>query len=378
MSHSDKKEPDLEDQDREENLEEKAGSEGAEPEVKDELAPEDPSETNPLDSELANDARFSRLMKMQSQFVTEEALRSTEEASKPKEAAPPAEDEFEEEELYEDEEFEEEEFEDDFEDDDYEDDSRPQGSAPASTPPPKEQAADPADSESEEEDPTDHRVAQLRKLNKTFVKKSDLEVKKGAGDAVVYKDTVVQVVVCPNCQSEEPRTQKICSQCGAKLPNITAVEEEKYNPGTLNVAVLKYYDAVKKLRAESWSVDEFVDFLHERQELSQAHVDGIHEVIDECGSEEWMPDATKLIRDAMDLLEVAIERMIVKVNDAVAEHVEVEEDNPDAPTLEEKILEIDFTPDLEDIKKSNGMMLDTLKKIDEFQKQAQADLEVSL
>lgn len=325
-----------------------------------------------FDAGMAGDARFSQLMKMQSQFVTEEALRSTEEKSQP---APPEEEPPEEDD----------DFDDDYEDDDYEDDER---QSPDSDPLSATESAEP-EAHQEAEVDTDHRVARLRKLRTTFVTEKDLEVSETTSDEPeVYREVKMKLVICPNCQAEESRFHKICSKCGAKLPNITAVEEEKYNPGTLNKAVTKYYDAVKKLRTETWTIDEFVNFMHEREELSRTRIDDLLEFIEECGSSEWLPDATKLILESTLMLEDAIAIMIDKVEEVKVDHAEWEAAESDLQdddemaepilTLEEKILEIDFQPELDSIKKSNDMMLETLKQIDQFQKQSQDELEVDL
>jgi hypothetical protein len=399
LSHSEEKEPNSEEQEVEKDS----------APVETEVAKEEPTEIAEENEPEVSDAsaetpvadhRLARLMKMRSQFVTEETLRSTEESSKPK--PPPAsesEEFLDDEEYYDDEEYDEE-F-DDFEDDDYEDEElRPKTAAASendSEPEEEEEEPDPE----EDEDDLDHRVAQLRKLNKTFVSKEDLNIKVDPDKKTeVFEQTQIKKVVCPNCQSEETRGQKICAQCGAKLP-ILLVEEEKYNPGTLNKAVMKYYDAVRQLRAETWTIDQFLDFLHDRYDLSKAQIDGLRDLIDECNSEEWLPDATKLIKDSTDKLETSILIMIDKVNEIVAGHVDFDPDdypledadgNPvDYPfededgniiefpmTLEDKILEIDFEPELEEIKRANEMMRQTLKKIDDFQKQAQEDLEVSM
>lgn len=391
MSHSEEKEPDSEE------LEVNKDSATAEPAESDAASEEknpEQEESSPARAQVS-DHRLARLMKMRSQYVTEEALRSTEEQSKPKPATPSEDEEFlDDEEYYDDEEFDEE-F-DDFEDDEYEDEELTGKEAARAE---KEDEPKPEETDEGDEEDADHRVAQLRKLRKTFVSEKDLNIEVDPNKAEVFKEVEIKKVVCPNCQSEETRGQKICTQCGAKLPKIL-VEEEKYNPGTLNKAVLKYYDAVKQLRAETWTIDQFTDFLHDRYELSKAQIDGLHELIEECGSSEWLPEATKLIFDSTQVLEDSILIMIDKVNEAVSLSefdpddypLEDADGNPiDYPfededgnviefplTLEERILEIDFQPELEEIKRANGMMLDTLKKIDEFQKQAQEDLEVSM
>lgn len=405
MSHSEERDPDSEEQAAEESAE--AAPEKAEQEDAQEGTPEqeDPEENQ---AEPA-DHRMAALMKMRSQYVTEETLRSTEEHSKPKPEPKPEDDEefLDDEEYYEDGEYDDEHYDEEFEDDDYEDEElRPREAArskPKSEPDdhPDPGAASAQAEEEEDDEELDHRVAQLRKLRKTFVTEKDLEIKAGpTNQADIFKDVEIKKVVCPNCQSEELRTQKICAQCGAKLPKLL-VEEEKYNPGTLNKAVLKYYDAVRQLRSEAWTIEQFLDFLHDRYDLSKAQIDGLHELIEECGSQEWLPDATKLIFESTDTLETAILVMIDKINEAVNGHVDFDPDDyplEDADgnlieypfededgnmiefplTLEEKILEIDFQPELEDIKRANGMMLNTLKLIDAFQKQAQEDLEVSM
>lgn len=337
------------------------------------------------------DPRFSRLAKMQSEYVTEEAIRSTEELSKPKAPPPGAEDEdFPVDEDYEDEEFDDEEYpeDEDFEDDEYEDEELRK---PRSRKSKEKKDEEP---EPEPEDDSDHRVAQLRKLRKQFVKKEDLDLKPGSGEQQVFAEAEVAIVICPNCQSEEPRTQKMCGECGAKLPNITAIQEEKYNPGTLNQAVMKYVNGVKNLKNGEWDADQFRDFLDQRRQLVEEQVDGLYELLEECGSEEWLPDATKLIYESTQVLEESISTMLVKVDEteqlqatlemeydelleACAEDEEAEP--PDPPlTMDERIRGVDFTPEIDEIKRANGMMLETLKLIDKFQKKAHEDLEVSM
>ena len=360
---------------------------------------------SPPPSAMSSDPRFSRLMKMQSRFVTEEALRSTEESSKPKPQGP---EEIDEEELegdYDDEEFDEEfdddeeEFDefDDYEDDDYEDEelARPSEAAeaaPTESAPAAEAPTEPEPEGKPEED-TDHKLAQLRKLNTTFVTEEDLEHAATMKEHTYYKDVEVAKVVCPNCQSEEKRTDKICSKCGAKLPNITSVREEKYNPGTLNVAVKKYYNAVEMLQDGTWEAEDFIEFLFERSELSAAHIDGIMEVIEESGSSEWLPQATKLIMDSTLLLEESIDIMLgkVKFTQDEQQHLEAEYDElclqyddlleqaeedeeieipePPEPPLEveERVKMINFADELESIRRANGMMLESLRLIDRFQ-----------
>ncbi|MFA5507282.1 MAG: hypothetical protein WC314_07525 [Vulcanimicrobiota bacterium] len=398
MSHSEEREPDSEEQAATEEHTVAAG----EPAEDGDQVSKSPAEdlASSEQPELA-DHRLAALMKMRSQFVTEETLRSTEEHSKPKPKPLPTDpgddDEFYDEGEYDDDEH----YDEEFDDDDYEDEElRPReaagGTAQVEPPEPEIEHLEEEEDDGEE---IDHRVAQLRKLRQTFVNEKDLEIKAGK-QAESYKETEVRKVVCPNCQSEELRSQKICAQCGARLPNIL-VEEEKYNPGSLNKAVLKYYDAVKHLRSEEWSIEQFTDFLHDRYELSKTQIDGLHELIEECGSQEWLPEATRLIFESTEMLETAILIMIDKVNEAVSSHVEFDPDdypledargNPieypfededgnlvEFPlTLEDRILEIDFQSELEEIKKANGKMLETLKMIDAFQKQAQEDLEVSM
>jgi hypothetical protein len=349
--------------------------------------PEMEPDPAPPVSGMASDPRFSRLMKMQSQYVTEEAIRSTEEKARPKKPEPVEEDES----YEDDDEFYDEDY-DDFEDDEYDDEDiapQPAEAVPVAT---VEVTQEP-EPEDEPEDDTDHRVAQLRKLNKEFVTEKDLK-ELPRKSAEFFQEAKIARVVCPHCQSEEIRTEKICTQCGARLPNITAVEEETYNPGTLNSAVLKYFDAVKKLKNETWSVDEFEDFLHERMELSRNHIDGLLELVEECGSSEWLPDGTKLIMESTMLLEESIENMLIKVEEARGEQHQLEAefdalllawdedsdaDPPEDPApLEVRIRMIDYQSDLDNIKKANGLLLNTLKIIDQFQKKAHEDLEVSM
>lgn len=345
---------------------------------------------------MTQDPRFSRLMKMQESYVTEEAIRATEEQAKPKEPDPPAEPDdeyYDEEEFLDDEEYIDDEEYDDFEDDEYEEPA--QAEVLPVAPPPELEAAD----DDEPVDDGDHRVAQLRKLRQQFVADKDMEVKAGPAPEV-FREIEVAKVVCPNCQSEEARTDKICSKCGAKLPNITAIEEERYNPGTMNVAVMKYVNAVKKLKEGAWDIDEFEDFLHEREQLSQAHIDGLIELIEESGAAEWLPDATKFLLDSTGMLEDAIANMIMKVEQVRDQQPTLEAEyaaqlaefeslldagkvkRADAPvppsSIEERITLVNFNPELDDINRSNDLLLNTLRLIDKFQKESDDEIEVSL
>jgi len=173
-----------------------------------------------------------------------------------------------------------------------------------------------------------------------------------------------------------------------------AVEEETYNPGTLNTAVLKYYDAVKKLRDGTWFVDEFEDFLHQRMELSSSHIDELLELVEDCGSADWLPEGTRLIMESTALLEDSIQAMLDKVDEVQVEQIQLEAeyenllidameneeiDPPEEPLpMDDRIRQVNFDPDLENIEKANSLLLKTLKIIDKFQKTAHEDLEVSM
>lgn len=414
MSHSDSK--NIEPQTEEEVLEETNTAEDietAEEEAADQDSEADEeSETDAPEQSAASsmpaDPRFSKLMKMRDQYVTEDALRSTEEKPKPEPTQGPQEideeefGEFEDDEF--DEEFDEEEEHDehddydDFEDDDYEDEEL-NPSVKKDEPPAKPEPAAEAETEVPQEEEKDHKLAKLRKLNTTFVTDEDLEHAASMKEHTYYKDVEVAKVLCPNCQSEENRTDKICSSCGAKLPNITAIREEKYNPGTLNAAVMKYHNAVDMLRDGTWEADDFIEFLFERSELSASHIDGIMEVIEESGSAEWLPQATKLIMDSTLLLEESIDVMLGKVKftqdeqpyleseydelcvqyDEVLEQAEEDETieipEPPEPPLEaeERIKMIDFAQELVSIKQANAMMLESLRLIDKFQQDEDPD-----
>lgn len=368
----------------------------------------EPPAQPPAAPAIPKDHRMSRLMKMQSQFVTEEAIRSTEESAMPKPPPSPDPPQAEDEEFFDDEEFEEdfedEEFEDDFEDDDYDEEEglEPADPSPGAGPSAPEPTAPSAAAEApaEPEDESDHRVAQLRKLRKQFVSEKDLELTKASDEQQVFKEVKIQKVVCPNCQSEEVRTHKMCSNCGAKLPNITAIQEETYNPGTMNAAVLKYVNAVNSLSKGEWSAEDFEEFLHDRQILTQNHIDDLHELVEECGSAEWLPDATKLLFESTSLLEETLENMLTRLDETRAQQADLEAefdtqmleyetfleaeeefdfemDPPEPPEpVEERIRKLDFKQEIADIKKSNNLLLNTLRKIDEFQRAGPENIEL--
>ena len=402
------------------------------------------------------DVRFSRLKAMQSRYVTEETLRATEEKSSSPQTKQQndktkthidrgddihesddehEDDEFEddkyeddehEDDEYEDDEFEDDEYEDDeYEDDEFEDDAyddEHEDNDDDFDDEHKEQdteakeaatlaEANDSEASSKQQPPskieknTDHRIAQLRKLKRQFVSDKDLEVSPNVKKATVdYGDANVVLVVCPNCQSEEPRTGKICSKCSAKLPNLTAISEEKYNPGSLNKAVLKYYQAVESLKSGDWTSEDFSDFLHERIELSETQIDVLLNYMEETGSAEWLPDATKLIKDSTLLLEDSIREMIHRLEDlqheqqvldldfeeAKLQHEEIltkhanDEEftpppSPEGPApLDERIKDTSFKEQLDNITSANKMMLEALRLIDKFDKKSREDLEVSL
>ncbi len=335
------------------------------------------------------DPRLSRLAKMQSQYVTEESLAAATPAPPPK---PDPDSELDDDEEYLDEEYhdEDEEYEDEeYSEDDYHDDLEGEPDEEAAEP--AETAAEevpiPSEPEEPEEPESDHRIARLRKLKNQFVTEKDLESTPAATEPSILLTTPVRqaIVVCPNCQAEEPRDQKICSACGAKLPNISAVSEETFNPGSMDTALKKYVAAVEKLRSAQMSVQEFLDFLHERLELSRSLIDNVLEVLEESVASEWLPEASGLIREATDLLEESIEVMLVRTEERLAEVEELhaledeghELDAP-PPDPETAVRSMDFTPDLANLKRANDQLLESLRRIDSFQKQAQEDLEVSL
>ncbi len=331
----------------------------------------------------AEDPRLSRLMKMRSQYVTEESLSAA--VKPPPQPKAPDEDldeEYDDQEYLEDEEYhDEEEY---LDEEDLEEEPSPPSTQVAQQAP---EATVPEVVDEPEPEDSDHRVAQLRKLKHQFVTEKDLEQTPSSSQepsVLLTAPTQQAKVLCPNCQSEQPRSEKICSNCGAKLPNITAIEEEKYNPGSVDTSLKKYKNAIDKLKKGELSASDFIDFLHERIELTRSLIDSLLELMEETVAAEWLPEASTLIRDATSLLEESVENMLLRVEEKIAEIEEMaevaeqDEDADDPPDLEQAIRLLDFEPELQTVKQANDQLFEALKKIDQYQKKAQADLEVSL
>ena len=372
-----------------------------------EAATEKPDSEEKPKSSTSQDPRFSRLMKMQSSFVTEESLRSTEERSKPKPPPETSQDEHddeaahleddghldeEDEDFHDDEDFHEDEDLEEGPVDQNEDEPHPPAAAAQSAPEPELE-------ENTEEESSDHRVARLRKLRYSMVRDNEMEVKTDVADSHdALRDAKQATVVCPNCHAEEPRGNKICGQCGARLPNLASMQEQRYNPGTYDKATQKYVTAVKALADGEWSVEEFVEFLEERQETSRTLLDELFDSVEEADTEEWLPEATSLIDEASNMLEESIDVMLFRVQSVAIEYLEEyqqlkeSEDYVEPETdeeleaeqaeiefsIEEKVRNLDFQDQIDSIKISSDQMHGALRLLDEYMRRVREDLEVSI
>lgn len=215
----------------------------------------------------------------------------------------------------------------------------------------------------------DHRVAQLRKLKHQFGDELSL-----THSSLAMEDEGPALIVCPNCNSEEIRGQKFCSQCNARLPQLPVIEQ-RFNPGSVDGAARKYYEAITGFQNGTLSLDEFVDFLHQGLEKIRAHAENLAELSSDGVIADWLPEAASLLSNATQLWYESVDGMIVKVEECTIEYEEEEalleeldeeelaERDPLVP-LDERVRMIDFTPELESIFRSNDQMLEYLRIVD--------------
>jgi hypothetical protein len=218
----------------------------------------------------------------------------------------------------------------------------------------------------------DHRVAQLRKLRIQGVALGDATL---PSNTLEMEDSGPSLVVCPNCNSEEVRGQKFCSNCNARLPNLPLIER-KYNPGSIDGAARKYHDAITRFQTEEWSLDEFVAFLTEGLEKVRSHIEHLADLSSDGVLTNWLPEASNMLSTATKTWHDSVEGMLLKIDDVQVEHDEEEadleelegEDLEEAQKgflpLEERVRMLDFTAELEAIFRSNDEMLEYLAILD--------------
>ncbi len=223
----------------------------------------------------------------------------------------------------------------------------------------------------------DHRVARLRKMRNQFVDDEDLMVSSSVTEMV---PEAPDLIVCPNCSSEEIRGLKFCTQCNARLPNLPVIEQ-KYNPGSIDGAARKYVDAITKLQTEEWSVEDFNDFLNKGLERVQKHAETMASLSEDNVIGEWLPEASDLMSDATQQWYRAVETMLVKIDDChedfdeeMAHYEELDEEEleeRDPPlSLEDRVRMTDFNSEIEAIFEANNKMLEYLRILDDNTKSA--------
>ncbi len=223
----------------------------------------------------------------------------------------------------------------------------------------------------------DHRVARLQKMRNQFVDDEDLVLSSNSAAAI---PEAPDLIMCPNCSSEEVRGLKFCTQCNARLPNLPVIEQ-KYNPGSIDGAARKYVDAVRKLQTNKWSVDEYIDFLNKGLERTSKLAETMADLSADNVISDWLPEAAELISDATQQWYRAIETMLIKVEDChedfdeeMAHYEELsdeEAEEQDPPvSLEDRVRSTDFSPEIESIFQANDKMLEYLRILDENTKNA--------
>lgn len=222
-----------------------------------------------------------------------------------------------------------------------------------------------------EEVTQDHRVLQLQKLRSQVVGDNELSL---PSETITIDPVGPALIVCPNCNHEEVRGQRFCSQCNARMPQIVLIEQ-KYNPGSIDGAARKYYDAIQNFHSGSTTLDEFVEFLNAGLDRVRSHAEHMAELASDGVMNEWLPEASALIDNATQLWQDSVESMLIRIDDIQIEHEEEEADLEDLSDeeldahepitpLEEKVRAIDFTHELESIFRSNDMMLEYLRILD--------------
>lgn len=224
---------------------------------------------------------------------------------------------------------------------------------------------------------SDHRVARLQQMRNRFVDDDDLVISSNSSETLTEAP---DLIICPNCSSEEVRGLKFCTQCNGRLPN-PPVLEQKYNPGSIDGAVRKYVDAVKNLQSGKWSVDDYIDFLNKGLERISKLAETMAELSADNVIGEWLPEATELISDATQQWYRAVETMLIKVEDChedfdeeMAHYEELsdeEAEERDPPvSLEDRVRSTDFSAELEAIYQANDKMLEYLRILDSNTKSA--------
>lgn len=222
-----------------------------------------------------------------------------------------------------------------------------------------------------EEVSQDHRVLQLQKMRHKFIDESGPTLTKSS---LEMEDQGPSLIICPNCKSEEVRGHRFCSKCNAKLPQL-ALSDQKYNPGSIDGAARKYYDAVNDFHSENISLDDFIDFLSKGLEKVRSHSENMAELSSDGVIAEWLPEASALINNANQLWHDSVENMLVRIDEVQAEFEEEEEEldslsqeelaqRKPLVSLEERVQLLDFTPELDSIFRANDMMLEYLSILD--------------
>lgn len=219
----------------------------------------------------------------------------------------------------------------------------------------------------------DHRVAQLRKLKHQFGDEMVL-----TNQTLTMEDTGPALIVCPNCNSEEVRGQKFCSKCNARLPQLPLVEQ-KYNPGSIDGAARKYFDAINNFHSGESTLEEFMEFLHDGLDKVRAHVENLADLSSDGVMAEWLPQASNLLSEATQLWHDSVEGMLERCDHAFVEYEEEEAEyeelseelseeelaEREPPMLpEDRIRSLDFTNELNAIFRANDQMLEYLRIVD--------------
>lgn len=83
------------------------------------------------------------------------------------------------------------------------------------------------------------------------------------------------VTLCPKCSKENSRTAGICSHCGARLPRMELASPEVHlNVDELTDRFEQFVQATEKVLTETWTLDQFHDFLEKMQGSLQSRSAG--------------------------------------------------------------------------------------------------------
>ncbi len=130
------------------------------------------------------------------------------------------------------------------------------------------------------------------------------------------------MLVCVRCGTENTEGVKFCINCQSVLPQIPAASRPPSTPEMIMDRFYQVEEAVKSIRSEEWTIDEFADYMENMAEVLAQKEEDIRSIDLPDDLYEEFAEELEIGFEGMALFIEGVNHLIDYVDDPNPEHLE--------------------------------------------------------